>query len=190
MQGNFASYIDRSVLPGRLYLGIHDPEGLMSTIPAIGTGLLGIMTGNFLKNNSKFSGAKKSLYMFVAGAIFLALAQLWNLDFPINKNMWSSSFVMHTTGLSLLLLSLFYYIIDVRGYKNWAFFFKVIGMNSILIYMSGRFINWSYTTNGLFKWLDQLTGNPFNVVAMAVCMVMIKWLFLYILYKKKMFLRV
>jgi hypothetical protein len=56
--------------------------------------------------------------------------------------------------------------------------------------MSGRFINWSYTTNGLFKWLDQLTGNPFNVVAMAVCMVMIKWLFLYILYKKKMFLRV
>jgi predicted acyltransferase len=104
--------------------------------------------------------------------------------------MWSSSFVLHTTGLSLLLLSLFYYIIDVRGFKNWAFFFKVIGMNSILIYMSGRFINWSYTTDGFFKWLDQLTKDPFNVVVIAICMVMIKWLFLYVLYKKKMFLRV
>src|SRR4030095_3806299 len=107
----------------------------------------------------------------ICGVLFLLLAQLWNLDFPINKNMWSSSFVMHTTGLSLLLLSLFYYIIDVRDHKRWAFFFKVICMNSILIYMCGLFINWEYTTNGFFRWLDQLTGNPFNVVVMAVCMV-------------------
>ena len=104
--------------------------------------------------------------------------------------MWSSSFVAHTTGLSLLLLSLFYYIIDVKGYKNWAFFFKVIGMNSILIYMSGKFINWNYTTVAFFKWVDQLVRNPFNVVVMAGCMIMIKWLFLYVLYKKKIFLRV
>ena len=104
--------------------------------------------------------------------------------------MWSSSFVAHTTGLSLLLLSLFYYIIDVRGYKNWAFFFKVIDMNSILIYMSGKFINWSFSTNAIFKWLGQLVGDPFNVVVMAVCMVLIQWLFLYLLYKKKIFLRV
>jgi hypothetical protein len=63
-------------------------------------------------------------------------------------------------------------------------------MNSILIYISGKFINWNYTTNGFFKWLDQLVGNPFNAVVMAVCIVMIKWLFLYVLYKKKIFLRV
>jgi len=189
MEGNFASYVDRVLMPGKLYLGIHDPEGLMSTIPAISTGLLGILTGSFLKNNS-MTQTKKVGAMAITGVIFLLLAQLWNLDFPINKNLWSSSFVMQTTGLSLLLLSLFYYIIDVRGYKNWAFFFKVIGMNSILIYMSGRFINWDYTTKSLFQWLDQLIGNPFNVIIMAVCMVMIKWLFLYVLYKKKMFLRV
>src|SRR3984885_1190174 len=77
MQGNFASYIDRSIIPGKLYLGIHDPEGLMSTIPAIGTGLLGILTGNFLKN-STFSPAAKAGRMALAGVVALALALAWN----------------------------------------------------------------------------------------------------------------
>ena len=81
------------------------------------------------------------------------MAQLWNLDFPINKNLWTSSFVLHVGGWSLLLLSLFYFVIDVLGYKQWAFFFRVIGMNSILIYISGHFIDWTYSTNGFFKWL-------------------------------------
>ncbi len=190
MQGNFASYIDRSILPGRLYLGIHDPEGLTSTIPAIGTGLLGILTGNFLKNNKSFSGAKKCLYMFVTGIIFLGIAQLWNLDFPINKNLWTSSFVMNVGGYSLILLSIFYYIIDVKGYKKWSFFFRVIGMNSILIYMSGRFINWEYSTSAFFGWLGQLFSDPWNDVVLAICFVMVKWFFLYFMYKKKVFLKV
>src|SRR5690348_6504601 len=189
MQGNFASYIDRSIIPGHLYLGIHDPEGLMSTIPAIGTGLLGIMTGNFLKNSS-VKPQTKALRLAIVGIIFLGLAQLWNLDFPINKNLWTSSFVLNVGGYSLLLLSLFYYVIDVLGYQKWAFYFKVIGMNSILIYISGRFINWEYTTNGFFQWLGQLIGNPYNAVIMAICFVMVKWAFLYFMYKKKVFLRV
>ena len=189
MEGNFASYIDRSILPGRLYLTIHDPEGLMSTIPAIATGLLGILTGSFLKNKAA-SGQKKALYLFIAGIIFLALAQLWNLDFPINKNLWTSSFVLNVGGYSLILLSIFYYIIDVLGYKRWAFFFKVIGMNSILIYMSGRFINWEYTTNAFFQWLGQLISSPWNDVMLAICYVTVEWAFLYFMYKKKIFLRV
>jgi len=189
MEGNFASYIDRSIIPGHLYLGIHDPEGLMSTIPAIGTGLLGIMTGNFLKNSS-VKPQTKALRLAIVGIIFLGLAQLWNLDFPINKNLWTSSFVLNVGGYSLLLLSLFYYVIDVLGYQKWAFYFKVIGMNSILIYISGRFINWEYTTNGFFQWLGQLIGNPYNAVIMAICFVMVKWAFLYFMYKKKVFLRV
>jgi len=189
MEGNFASYIDRSIVPGKLYLGIHDPEGLMSTIPAIATGLLGILTGGFLKE-SLLAPVKKVLWMAVTGIVFLGLAHLWNLDFPINKNLWSSSFVLNVGGYSLILLALFYYIIDVLGYKKWAFFFKVIGMNSILIYMSGRFINWQYTTNGFFNWLGQLVGDPWNLVVMAICYVMIKWLFLYFMYRKKIFLRV
>src|SRR5450432_2797129 len=189
MEGNFASYLDRSLLPGKLYLGVHDPEGLVSTIPAIGTGLLGILTGSYLKN-SNVKGQTKALRLAIAGIVFIGLAWLWNLDFPVNKNLWTSSFVLNVGGISLVLLSLFYYIIDVLGYARWSFFFRIIGMNSILIYMSGRFINWEYSTNAFFQWLGQLTGDPFNIIVMAVCLVIIKWLFLYVLYKKKIFLRV
>jgi predicted acyltransferase len=189
MEGNFASYIDRSVLPGHLYLTIHDPEGLVSTIPAISTGLLGIMAGQLLKRQG-ITQKKKVIYLAVAGVIALIIAQIWNLDFPINKNLWTSSFVMNVGGLSLLLLAFFYYIIDVLGYQKWAFFFRVIGMNSILIYISGHFINWGYVNNGFFKWLGQLIGDPFNAVILSITYVGVKWLFLYFLYKKKTFLRV
>jgi predicted acyltransferase len=189
MQGNFASYVDRSVLPGKLYLGIHDPEGLMSTIPAIGTALLGILAGTLLKN-SPLSPSAKAGRLAVAGVISLALALAWNTIFPINKNLWTSSFVLNVGGISLLLLALFYYIIDVRGYKKWAFFFSVIGMNSILIYLSGHFINWHYMTEGFFRWLEQLVGDPWNVFVMAFCLLAVKWVFLYILYRKKIFLSV
>ncbi len=189
MEGNFASYIDRSILPGRLYLKIHDPEGLTSTIPAVATGLLGIMAGSFLKNGT-VSGSTKALRLAIAGAIAIGLAILWDKDFPINKNLWTSSFVLTVGGYSLIMLGLFYYIIDVKGYKKWAFFFKIIGMNSILIYLSERFINWDFTTDGLFHWVGQIIGNPFSPVAMAICYVGLKWAFLYFMYKKKVFLRV
>ena len=189
MEGNFASFLDRNILPGKLYLGIHDPEGLVSTIPAIGTGLLGILAGSYIKN-ATVNGQTKALRLAIAGIICIGLALLWNFDFPINKNLWSSSFVLNVGGISLLLLALFYYIIDVLGYVRWSFFFRIIGMNSILIYMSGRFINWEYTTNGFFKWLGQLAGNPINAIVMAICYVMVKWGFLYFMYRKKVFLRV
>jgi len=189
MEGNFASYLDRLIMPGKLYLGIHDPEGLVSTIPAISTGLLGIYAGSLLKN-SPLTIQRKALQLFVMGIVSILIAQVWNLVFPINKNLWSSSFALHAGGYSLILLALFYYIIDVRGYKKWAFFFSIIGMNSILIYMSGHFINWDYTTEGLFKWLLQLVGEPINLVFFATLYVLVKWTFLYFLYKKNVFLMV
>lgn len=189
MAGNFASYIDRSILPGRLYLKIHDPEGLMSTIPAIGTGLLGILAGQLLKYG-EMSPTAKSVRLALAGLVSLALALAWNIVFPINKNLWTSSFVLCVGGISLLLLAAFYYIIDVRGYRRWAFFFQVIGMNSILIYLSGHFIQWEYATNGFFRWVGQLIGDPWNALAMVFCLLAVKWLFLYVLFRKKIFLRV
>jgi predicted acyltransferase len=189
MEGNFASYIDRLIVPGRLYLKIHDPEGAVSTIPAIATGLLGIFAGTLLKN-SPMSMSRKALYLLAAGVISLIVAQLWNIVFPINKNLWTSSFVLRAGGISLILLSIFYYIIDVRGYKRWSFFFAVIGMNSILIYMSGKFINWGYSTKAFFGWLGDLIGDPYNIVIMAMCYVLVKWVFLYFLYRKRVFLRV
>jgi predicted acyltransferase len=189
MQGNIASYIDRMIIPGKLYLGIHDPEGLVSTIPAIGTGLLGILTGSFLKN-SPLSGGSKAARMAFTGLVFILLALLWNLNFPINKNLWTSSFVLNVGGISLVLLAGFYYLIDVLGYRKWAFFFAVIGMNSILIYMSGHFIDWEYSTRGFFQWLGQWVGDPYNILVLVFCYLAVKWAFLYFLYRKKVFLRV
>eukprot|EP01037_Dinobryon_pediforme_P000735 gene735-738_t len=195
-QGNLASYIDRTILPGKLYvpypgtkINMHDPEGLFSTIPAISTGLLGIWAGTILKRKN-MEAKRKALTLAVAGVIFLVLAQIWNLDFPINKNLWSSSFVLHVGGISLLLMSLFYYVIDILGYKKWAFFFKVIGMNSILIYISGHFIKWNYTNQSIFGWLAKLAGEPYGAVILAITFVAVKWLFLRYLYEKKTFLRV
>ncbi len=189
MQGNFASYVDRLIVPGKLYLGIHDPEGLCSTIPAIGTGLLGILAGQLLRN-SPLSGAAKAGRLAIAGVISLILALVWNTVFPINKNLWTSSFVLNVGGISLLLLALFYYVIDVLEYRKWAFFFSVIGMNSILIYLSPHFINWKYMTDGFFLWIGQIIASPWDAFVLVFPFLALKWLFLYICYKKKIFLRV
>jgi predicted acyltransferase len=189
MPGNFASYVDRMILPGKLSKGIHDTVGFFNHIPAISNALAGIMVGVFLRK-SKLDGNKKTVYLLVAGCISLILAQLWNLDFPINKNLWSSSFVMQTVGLSLLLFALFYYVIDVLGYKKWAFFFQVIGVNSILIYLSDKFIDWEFTAKHLFEWLYFWSGESGSLVGAALSVLVLKWLFLRFLYQKKIFLRV
>ena len=189
MEGNFASYFDRNVLPGKLSRGIHDTVGLFNNIPAIGNALAGIITGIYLQKGEP-TQSKKALYMALSGLIALVIAQVWSLDFPINKNLWSSSFVMQTVGLSLLLFALFYYVIDVLKYNHWTLFFQVIGMNSILIYISNKFIDWDYTVNAFFRWLAQLVGEPYSVLVIAVAIVIIKWVFLKFLYNKKVFLRV
>lgn len=190
MEGNFASYLDTLLLPGKLYLGVHDPEGLVATIPAISTALLGIYTGNLIRNTPLEKNKETVIRLVVMGVVLIILAQIWNLVFPINKNLWTSSFVLQCGGISLLLMAAFYYIIDILGYRQWAFFFKVIGMNSILIYMSGSFIDWSYTTSALFQWLGQIVGEPYNAVVLVFCYIAVQWVFLYFLYRKKVFLRV
>ena len=188
-EGNFASYLDRLLMPGKLYLGNHDPEGLTSSIPAISTGMLGIIVGNYIKNNGA-NGTQKCLRLTIIGLFFILISLIWSLDFPINKNLWSSSFVLLTGGISILLFTLFYYIIDVKGYQKWAYFFKVIGVNSILIYISGTFIDWDYTTQGLFGWIGELIDNPSSIVVMSTLYLGVKWGFLNALYKMKIFLRV
>jgi len=189
MEGNFASYFDRNVLPGKLSRGIHDTVGLFNNIPAIGNALAGIISGIYLQKGEP-TQSKKALYMALSGLIALIIAQVWSLDFPINKNLWSSSFVMQTVGLSLLFFALFYYIIDVLKYNRWTLFFQVIGMNSILIYISNKFIDWDYTVNAFFRWLAQLVGEPYSILVIAVAILIIKWVLLKFLYNKKVFLRV
>lgn len=192
MDCNLASYIDRMVVPGHLYKTIHDPEGLFSTVPAIGNALLGIFAGNILRNHTPSRDQSHKIGQLVAlGAVFVVLSWLWNYVFPINKNLWTSSFVLLTGGLSLLLLALFYWVIDVKGIKGWTFFFTVIGMNSILIYLSERVIDFAYTAHFLSNGLITLLASGWVAALLAVLAhIAVKWGFLYFLYRKKAFLRV
>jgi predicted acyltransferase len=181
-------FLDRLLIPGHLYRGDRDPEGLFGTVPAIGTALAGALTGRFLKNPA-LSGYYKTVAMLLAGVACLGLAQVWNLNFPINKNLWSSSFVVHCAGWSLLLLALFYLLIDVWQFRRWAFVFVVIGMNSILIYLASQMVDFEYTTHFFFDGILRFTGE-FKPLLWAAAVVAIKWLLLYLLYRKKVFLRV
>jgi predicted acyltransferase len=190
-EGNLASYIDRLLMPGRLYLGNHDPEGLFSTIPAIGTALLGMFTGEFmLSRYLSDKPLKKVLYLVGAAIILMLIGRLWNLTFPINKNIWTSSFVCYVGGLSLLLFSIFYLIIDVWEYKKWAFFFVVIGLNPITIYLAGRIINFRSAEKFFFGGLTELLPETWAPLINGIGITAIAWVFLYILYKKKIFLKV
>jgi predicted acyltransferase len=189
MEGNFASWIDRSVLIGKLHKKIHDPEGLVSTLPAICTGLMGIFAGKLLKIEEKTSLQKAKL-LAIAGVVSIIIAQIWNLWFPINKNLWTSSFVLMAGGCSLLLLAIFYFIIDVKGYQKWAFFFSVIGMNSILIYLSDAFIDWGFTSKAVFDWVGKIFGEHYYEMIIMAGVLALKWLLLWYLYKKKVFLKV
>ncbi len=191
MEGNLASYLDRTILPGKLYKGIHDPEGLLSTFPAIATALLGALAGILLSpDNRRMVPWKKAACLLISGCILLWLGKLWGLWFPINKNLWSSSFVIYVGGWSLIFLSVFYFIIDVRGYKKWAFFFTVIGLNPILIFMAPRFIDFNFTANKVFGGLAANYAGSFKYAFMAIALVTVKWLLLYFLWRKKVFLRV
>ena len=181
-------YIDRHIVPGKLYKDVRDPEGLFAVIPAIATALLGCLTGQLLKRND-IDGLKKTRLMAIAGVVCIALAWLWNIDFPINKNLWSSSFVLNCAGWSLLLLSLFYLVIDVWQFRKGTLFFTVIGANSILIYMAPKFFDFGYTNENLFDGILTLAGEH-KTLLLAVTLLAIKWGLLYYLYRKKVFLKV
>lgn len=192
MAGSFESYVDRLLLPGRLHDKIHDPEGVLSTIPAIGTALLGVFTGSFLKlDSAKWTMLKKGGALFMAGLILIAAGKLWGLDFPINKRLWSSSFVLYVGGWSLIFLSVFYLIIDVAGFKKWAFPFILIGTNSIVIYIcSEGLVNFGYTANYIFGGLVHLAPLAWQAVFAATAVTLIQLVFLYFLYRNKLFLKV
>jgi len=189
MRGNIASYIDRLLLPGQFCCFEYgENEGILALISATGTGLLGMLTGELLLSNSK--PVQKLLSMSIAGVALMLVGQLWNLTFPINKILWSSSFVCWVGGLSLLLLALFYLIIDVWKRSKWAFFFVVIGVNPITIYLANRIIRWEDANEFMVGGIANLFPEAWGPLIMAIGYVMMGWLFLYFLYRKRIFLKV
>lgn len=192
MEGNFASYVDRLLLPGKLHKGIHDPEGLLAVLPAIGNALLGILAGLWLRRSvEEVSGDRKAAGLAIAGVVLLAAGGLWSLVFPLNKNLWTSSFVLWTCGWGSLLLALFYWTIDVRGWaRGFGAFFAVIGMNSVLIYMSSKFLNFDFTAQALFGGLARAFPPAVASLIMVTGIFAVKWALFWFLKRQKVFLKV
>ncbi len=187
-EGNLVGWFDRTFLPGRLRQVTFDELGLLTQLPALCITVFGSMAGDLIR--SKSSENKKTLNLVLIGTLCVLIGIIWNMHFPINKRLWSSSFIMLTSGLGFLILALFYWIIDVKGYQKWTFFFKVIGVNSLTIYFAYRFINFSYTSKlligGLYAPLSEQWHGPINALG-AMGLV---WLLLYILYKKGIFIKI
>jgi len=180
-----AGYIDRMLMPGRLYAVDRDPNGLLATIPAVVNVLAGIMTGDLIRRTDRNEYQKVGI-MFVAGIVSWTIGRVWDAQFPINKNLWSSSFVMVTIGWSLMFLALFYLLIDVLNIRSWAFVFVVIGMNPLLIYVAQQFIAFRDIAHLLLH--DE--QDKLHPLFIEVIMFSMKWSLLYWLYRRRIFWRV
>ena len=187
--GCLVGYIDRTLFPGHLYNGNFDPEGLLSLLPSIVTAMLGMFTGEYVRKED-ITGNRKTLMMFAAAAAMLAVGLIWSHWLPVNKKLWSSTFVLVVGAYSLAMFALFYWIIDVKGCDGLTMPFKVIGMNSITIYMAPRIINFNYARDFFLKGVVELCPDPVGKVINYAGYVLVCWLFLYFLYRKKIFLKI
>lgn len=189
MEGNLVGWLDRTLLPGSMCCYTYgDNEGILSTIPAIATVMLGVFAGMWLR--SPRTPTDKAQGLVIAGLASLAIGFLWWPLFPVIKNLWTSSYVMLAGGWSLLLLALFYYVIDVKGYRAWAFPFVVIGMNAITIYVVQNFVDFDGIARYFVGGVASLLTAGAGAVVLAAGAVVVRWLFLRYLYAKGTFLRV
>ncbi len=137
---NLANWIDRNYLPGRLWDVTRDPEGMLSTLPAIGTCLFGVFAGLLLRD-SRVNEQRKTLLLLGAGCCLLLAGYLWALEFPVIKAIWTSSFVLVTAGYSAIMLALMHQIIDVWQWRRWATVFVWVGANALALYFLNDIIN-------------------------------------------------
>lgn len=190
-EGNLTTFIDEYILPGKLSnygLGHRgDANGVLSTIPAISSALLGVLCGHWIR--SDFSHSVKIRRLLLAGAGCIVSSLLWDLVFPINKPLWTSSYVLFAGGLSMILFTFFYWVIDVRGYRKWAFPFVIVGLNSITIYVIGGLFDFGVIAAIFIHGFVNSMG-AFKPAFQALCAVSVKWLFLYFLWRQKIFLKV
>ena len=211
--GNVALTFDSAILgeshlwKGFMENGVRvpfDPEGLLSTIPAVVSVLIGYLAGMLIKHQSNKSQVIKQLVIY--GAIFTAAGYVWGFVFPINKPLWTSSYVLYTAGMAAILFALLIFIIDVKGYKKWSDFFMVFGVNPLFIFaLSGL---WARTLSMLIRWENAegqivtgsgwlynnifvpLAGNLNGSLLYAITHVVFFWLIGYILYRNRIFVKV
>jgi predicted acyltransferase len=188
-EGNLAGYVDRLWLQGSdmCCYSLGDNEGFLSTLPAIVTVILGGFAGVWLK--SARPASKKAAGLALAGLLSVGVSLVWNPWFPINKNLWTSSFVLAAGGCSTLMLALFYWLIDIQGWKAWAFPLMLIGMNSITIYLGQEIINFGGIAKFFVGGVSAYMGN-YGGLMMIFGELAAKIGFLWFLWRQKVFLRV
>lgn len=202
VEGNLAAYIDYHLFKGHMWKATWDPEGLLSTIPAIATTLTGVLTGYWLHSGRQ--KAEIAGWMFVVGWFAILTGLFWNIWFPINKNLWTSSYVLFTSGAALQFLGVCYWLIEVKGYRKWAIPAIIYGLNSIAVFVASGIIvrlmllikvhdpdrvvslkTWIYQ-HGFASWLGPLNGS----LAFAMANILF-WLgIMYLLYRKNIFIKI
>ena len=200
-EGCMNGYIDRIFLPGRLAYGadgmsvsgegIFDALGILCILSATGVTLMGYFAGHILLKNDL--SAKKKLEILASIGLGLIILSICISPFyPIIKKCWTSTYNLFSGGISFLLVALFYLIIDVWGYKKWTFFFRVIGMNSIFIYLIvvGNLVNVRASTMSLFGWIVIPLNENAGQLVVIIGNIVLAWLLLYFMYRKNIFIKV
>ena len=188
------AWLDQMFLPGRLYSETSDPEGVLCIVSAITVTLMGALAGSVLRDG-KPASKRKALTIAMGGAALVIVALLLSPVYPIIKKAWTVPFNMLAAGISAILLSLFYFWIDIKAWTKGipsyiVLFFKVIGMNSITIYMGHSIINFDEASSYFTGWLVPHGIEPRDAIAVIIGSIILEWLLLYYLYQKKIFLRV
>ena len=197
---NLAAWLDRKLLAGHLYDGTRDPEGVLSTIPAFATSLLGLLTGDGLQSDRP--PQRKAGRMALFGVVGLALGKVLDVWFPINKNLWTSSFVIFTAGMALVALAFCYWLVDVFEHRGrLTKFFLVFGTNPIAAYVFAEAIaHWidrmpssadMTLQESLYQTLFAPLAGPANASLLyAICYVLVCWVAMWLLYRKRIFLKI
>jgi len=186
---NLANWVDQQYLPLRKWDGDHDPEGLLSTVPAIANCLLGVFAGVLLRD-TKRSDWTKVCYLAAAGLALVALGWLWNFQFPVIKKIWTSSFVLVACGYSCLLLAAFHLVIEGWGWRGWAQPFVWIGMNPITIYMIHNLVDVGQIAQRFVGGdLNKLYLGRYGDLAVALAGMAITFGICRFMYQRKIFLR-
>lgn len=183
------AWLDQLLIPGRLHGKVFDPEGVLCIVSAVTITLMGALAGYVIRS-AKSAPEKKALYIALAGVGAIAISLALSPFYPIIKKMWTVSYVLMAAGVSALLLSLFYFVIDVKGSKNWTLFFRVFGMNSITIYMGARIIDFHDISRFFLNWTSVHINEQWGKLFIVIGVLVIEWALLLFLYKRKIFLRV